>query len=275
MNSFIDSAVTFFDIFDLPLATTQGFFFLHGRDVVVERRQSAVRHSDRKIMIARRACRILRWVPFVDAIFACNTVAMGNPDDASDIDVLVVARDGRLWLTRLIVTAVLSMTRLRRHGKKIRDRVCLSFYLTPRAFDLSAIAIPQDIYLAYWLRTLLPLFDPENFFDRLQNANPWADALAPRALAFHAAPRIRTDATHASRIWRRLWERAWANSYGDMLEGQAKALQRARMDRRNTNSAERRGGTGVVVSDAMMKFHENDRREEYRDEWRKRCNEYL
>lgn len=265
------AAVAFFDLFDLPLVTPEGFSFLPGRESVLERWQSAVRHIDRKLMIAGRACRILRWVPFVDAVFACNTVAIGNADDDSDIDVLVVVRDRRLWFTRLLVTAVLSIAGLRRHGKKIRDRVCLSFYLTPSAFELSEIAIPQpDIYLAYWLRTLIPLFDPENIFYRLQTANRWVESLVPPTAAFCAAPRIRTDATRASLAWRSFWERAWSGAYGDMLERQAKTLQRARMNR-NTESAERRGGTGVVVSDTMMKFHEHDRRKQYQDEWRTRC----
>lgn len=258
----MSGALAFFDLFDLPVVSPEGFSYLPGRESVVIRWQSSIRHIDRKLMIARRACSILRWVPFVDAVFAVNTVAMGNADDDSDIDVLVVIRDKRLWLTRLIVTAVLSLAGLRRHGKKIRDRVCLSFYLTPKAFDLSAIAIsPPDIYLAYWLRTLIPLFDPDNFFDRLQAANPWAASLVPPKISFHAAPRIRTDRARASRIWRNFWERTWGGQYGDMLEKQAKSIQERRMKPREL---------AVVVNDTMMKFHENDRREYFRDEWKKR-----
>jgi hypothetical protein len=254
-------SMAFFDIFDLPVVSPAGFSYLPGREGTVANRQTSVRHIDRKLRIARRACALLRWVPFVDAVFACNTVAMGNADDASDIDVLVIVRDKRLWLTRLLVTIVLSLAGLRRHGNSIRDRVCLSFYLTPAAFHLSAIAIPQDVYLAYWLRTLVPLFDPEHIFDTLQEKNSWADAMAPRVLPFQTAPRIRTDPTQMSRLWRMFWERAWGGQYGDMLERQAKAIQRPRI---------KPHGNAVVVSDAMMKFHENDRREEYRNLWRKK-----
>lgn len=259
-------ALLFFDLLDLPISTPSGLVHLPGREETIVRWQSSVRHIDRKLRIARRACRILRWVPFVEAVFACNTVALGNADDDSDIDVLVVVRDQRLWLTRLLVTVALSLAKLRRHGKKIRDRVCLSFYLTPGAFNLSPIAVePPDIYLAFWLQTLIPLFDPTNALEKIRAANAWAKTLAPGNARYVAAPRIRTDHTRATRLWRHFWEKSWNGTYGDLLEQQAKNLQARRL---------KPHGKAVIVNDAMMKFHETDRREAYRAAWQKQWNTY-
>jgi hypothetical protein len=62
----------------------------------------------------------------------------------------------------------------------------------------------------------------------------------------------------------------WEGKYGDLIEGQAKGIQQAKM-KFNFGSVQNAGDTRVVINDKMLKFHEKDRRVEYRDEWIKKC----
>lgn len=276
------------------LETLHGYFFLPGRGALIAIRERAVREVERKLAIAARACRKLRYLPFLQAVFVCNTVAAGRPDADSDIDVFVVIRRGRLWLTRLLATLLLSLCGLRRHGKKITNRICLSFYITDTALNLSPIALsppperPEssgragisisspDIYLVYWLAQLVPIYDPNDTLKKIHEANRWAVPYAPHAFhPYTLRTDLRVDDTRISCGFKRAFEIMWNGAYGNLIELQAKGFQKARMKlnektKEPASPAGRRknGRTShVIVNDTMMKFHENDRREEFKTRW--------
>ena len=110
---------------------------------------------EKKLAIARKAAPILGAVPGVQAIFVCNTVAAGWPSVQSDIDLLVVVKPGRLWLTRFLFTITTVLLTKRRHDHQVADHLCLSFYITRDQLNVSAVRGPlPDIYLIYWLQQL-------------------------------------------------------------------------------------------------------------------------
>lgn len=248
---------------------SRGFYFLPGREDNVATRQRAVKWFEQKMKIARRAVKKMRWMPFLRAVFICNTLAGPGLTEASDIDVFVVVRKGRLWLTRLMATLILSVWRLRRTRKRIKDRVCLSFYITDDNLNLSKIALDNDIYLMYWLALLIPIYDPDNLHSSIQRANQWVKKYLSNALvSYKLSERLRVDNNKMSVFVKNLLEKMWDGRYGDLMEKQAKEMQRARM-KMNYGSVQNEPDTRVVVSDQMLKFHENDRRAEYREAWLK------
>lgn len=255
------------------IETKNGFYFLRGRDNIISARQLAIPHIEKKLHIAKRASKKLRWVPFVRALFVCNTVASGVASQDSDIDVLIVIRSGRMWLTRFLVTSILSLWKLRRHGKKVANRICLSFYVTDDALDMSSIRWGSpDIYLAYWLTQLVPVYDPEDILSTLQKKNTWSTQYIPQGFQpYQVHTHIRVCPHKLSTMVRAFFEKVWHGNYGDLLEQQAKQLQLSKI-KRNVKSVQAAEDTRVVVSDTMLKFHEKDRREFYRNEWKKRLS---
>ena len=297
-------ALAFFDLFDHPLTAEElyrflwqaprisyndfvemceirnlrnyekrfGFYFLPGREAIVETRRVRTVDNDAKLKIAGRAAKILRWVPFARAVFLCNNVAFNTADSDSDIDVLIIAKQGRIWITRLLATLLLSLFRLRRTKTKITNRICLSFYLSDRHLNLSDIAIGEpDIYLIYWLAQLTPLYDPDNLMASLISANRWVEKFLSNVWDNRSA-QIALKSVQSAPTLRRMFEIAWQGVYGNLVESQAKEIQLAKM-RRNVGSAQNAGDTRVVVNDEMLKFHENDRRGEYRERWGERIND--
>lgn len=293
--------LAYFDIFDYPLTEQEiirylycyesmntadlavvlgglqqkdGFYFLSSRENTIAMRQDKVKIVEQKMKIAVKGIKKIRWVPFIRAVFVCNTVAGAVVEENSDIDVFVVTRAGRIWLARALATLILSLFGLRRTKRKIKNRICLSFYVTDDNLNLESIAIENDIYLKYWLAQLVPVYDPDNLLLQVQTANQWVKKNLPNAFVpFWPISRWQVRDSRLSVKIKNLLEKMWGGSYGDLMEAQARGMQKARMAL-NYMSAQNEPDTRVVVSDQMLKFHENDRRWEYYEQWKKNIEKY-
>lgn len=258
------------------IKSKEGFFVLPGRDDIVDRRQMAIPLIDTKLKIASKASKRIRWIPFLEAVFVCNTVASASASEDSDIDVFIVIRKGRLWITRLLITLTLSLYRMRRHKEHVANKICLSFYVTDAHLNLSDVTIDEpDIYMAYWIAQLIPIYDPKNIRAEMLKENKWVKQYLPQALgAYRMHPMFRVEDKGFSKKIKRMFETMWGSVYGDMIEKQAKQAQEKKMAM-NFSSVKDEKDTRVVIDDTMLKFHENDRRAYYREEWRKRLQKYL
>ena len=101
---------------------------------------------------------MLRFVPGVRMVAVCNSLALGEVRPESDIDLFIVARAGWLFRVRFLSVLLMQILGVRRYGKKIAGRFCLSFYVDERALDLSWVDMPGD-YMERWLSSLRPIVD--------------------------------------------------------------------------------------------------------------------
>lgn len=255
------------------LGHEHGFFCLPGRESLFARRQLSTPIIDKKMDIAKRAVQTVRWIPFLHAVFVCNTVASASADECSDIDVFVVIRNGRLWLTRLLVTLTLALFRFRRNKTHVANKICLSFFVTDAHLDLSDVTLGEpDIYLMYWIDQLIPVFDPTHVRAVILKQNAWATQYLPNAFRpYILHPRWRVEESAVSKKVKRMFEAFWGGGYGDLIEKQAKGVQEKKMAM-NFGSIKDEPDSRVVIDDTMLKFHENDRRAQYREEWRARVS---
>ena len=207
---------------------------------------------------ARLAAGILGWIPFVRLVAVANTLADRTATRESDIDVFIVTAPGRLFIVRTLSVIYLQLAGLRRHGKKINNRVCLTFYVTERHRDLSDVAFkPYDIYLAYWIAGLTPLLAQSGAMPGLLKANAWAGRLVPG----YAAPR---PAAQEPSVVARLGELLLGNPAGDVLE---KICAKFWLQRIDTTPRPEEPDVRIVADDTMLKFHEAERRKVYRAKW--------
>ena len=262
---------------DSAIKEVNGFFFLGDEkegERLVRKRQERLADNDEKMRQAQKATRLISWVPFIKLAAVCNTLSFGAAEADSDIDFFIVARKGRIWTVRLFVTAVLSLFGLRRHGRKIANRVCLSFFITDDNLDLQSIALPgflPDIYLIYWITQLAPLIDRKNTLEKFWQANSWVKTYLPNFSFDTQLPDYRQiSIPNWIEKWRLFHERVMGGRLGDWRE---KALRRLQLTKMTKKERSRRAADSrVVISDQMLKFHEEDRREEYRQEWQKKAS---
>ena len=257
----------------MPIVEKSGYYFLSGREELIETRRRRLLISENKLKIARRAARIVRSVPFLKAIFVCNTVGSEQATEDSDIYFFIVTEKNRIWIVRLWVTFLLGLFRLRRVNNRIKNKICLSFYVTADSLNLANLrVIDDDIHFAYWINQMLPIFDPENFYAKFLQANNWTKKYLPNidskkmtSYIFHITE------SRLGKFWKGAWEKMWTGAYGDMINGEAKKIQISKM-RFSGKKIDRGNDKGVVITDQVLKFHEKDTRLEYREAWLNKIN---
>lgn len=115
--------------------------------------------------------RYMTWMPGLRMVAVCNSLSMYASDDDSDIDLFIVSDPGRMWLTRICFTVVFQLLGVRRHGNKVANRFCLSFFATTNALDFSKIAIEDDVYLKTWIEHLKPIVNIGGCYEAFLSIN--------------------------------------------------------------------------------------------------------
>ncbi len=217
-----------------------------------------------KMKKARKAGRLLRCIPFVKMVAVCNTLSAGHPKKSSDIDFFIIIEEGRLWIGRLLVTGWMQLWGMRRHGKNVSDHICLSFYITQSAGDLSKVAIENDVYMKFWIGNLLPLWSRDGALQHFFRNNQWAMGEFPQRLEPLPLDQKPTP------LPIKIFEIVSFFGVGKILDSLAKKIQKKRII---SKDLQRSISTAVVVNDTMLKFHEKDTRVAVRDRWLAKLNQ--
>lgn len=193
---------------------------------------------ERKMFRARRAVRLISFLPFVRAVAVCNSLGFQMVHEESDIDLFVVAAAGRVWSARWWVTGVLALLRMR-PGESVRDPICVSFFIDETVTDLSNLRIENDVYFEYWLRSLMPMLGVHTLFK----------------LGAKTAPEFRVK-NHISCI---------REFFAGFMSEQLVRRQQMNIMPQEVKDRAALGDTTVVLSSTTIKLHQNDRRAGLRD----------
>lgn len=179
---------------------------------------------------------MLRFVPGVRMVAVCNSLALGEVNEQSDIDLFIVARAGWLFRVRFLSVLLMQILGVRRYGKKVAGRFCLSFYVDDSRLFLGDLKVDAD-YLARWIGSLKPIVD---------------DSVSAE---FERMNGVRLDRSRA--LWRP-FRFVWLPVF---LERFFRWWQFRRHER---NLAHLESGHDVVVSDGMLKFYRTKERRSFK-----------
>lgn len=250
------------------ISRQDGYYFLKGRDFIVVTREEREEISRRYWKKVRRFLPLIQFVPFVRMVGVCNTLAINNAAQESDIDLFIVAKKDRLFFVRFLTVFLFGIFGVRRHGNKVAGRFCLSFYVDETALNLESIQeSPGDIYLPYWTLTMKPLYGKETY-EKFRKENSWVARYFERTLP------ERHDFWDANflRFFAWLKELLWRGALGDRIERRLRKLQLQRHDRKKESLPSR---ASIVVGDHMLKFHNIDRRKDIAERFEQRMKELL
>ena len=252
------------------------YFCLNDRKEIINKRQERVKISKKKLDIAKKAAKKLRWIPFLRSVFICNTLALGSVDEESDIDFFIVAEENRVWLVRFFANIILKLFGLRVNGNKKSDKICLSFFTSENSLGLSEVTIDRpDVYLIYWINQLLPLYDPYNFYQKIQRKNQWIQDYLPNIkIEKRTTGRLKVEDSKLSKLWKKIMETVWSGGYGNQIDTQTKKIQEMKLKGFFGNDY-KSDGKNVILKKNIIKLHKNDRRKEYKNKWKQNYKNYL
>lgn len=226
----------YYDTLDMPVANT----VLFDRAYLIPLHKRRMEFSQAKWRKALRALRWYRIVPFVGAVFVSGSLSINNADELSDIDLIIVARHGRIWLVRAMTLALFFlMGKLRRHAHRAGhapDKMCPNHFITDRS-----LAIPfQNIYTAQLYSTLVPVIvrDPA-LIEQFKQANAWVTEYFPWKMDMSKKLKAKSYNLKADKL-------------GNWLERLAERYQRRRIE---CNASAPVPGGHLVCNDEMLAFH--------------------
>ncbi|MCF7860188.1 hypothetical protein K9M09_01020 [Patescibacteria group bacterium] len=248
------------------LEEKQGFYFLPGQEALINIRKQRYHYTNRKLKIARRAVRLFRLLPTVRLVALSNLIGRHNLRDGSDIDIFIIAKENRIWLTRLFCAGLMKILRQRPTPSKKRDKICLSFYIDTAHLDLSGMTTgPDDQYFYFWLAGLYTLYDRGAYHHQLISDNVWLKNYLPNGdfmlsnQSYRESPRSWYRPHFVVKAWR---------SFGDFLEKWAESLQMTIMPlalKKKANLDSR-----VIIKAGVLKLYLLDRRQEFERRYQER-----
>lgn len=191
----------------------------------------------------------LQAVPYVRALCASGSLALGNMSEQSDWDVFVIARAGRLYTARTGLLAIAwLMGALRTKGmRSASDRFCFNHYVTTDGMAIRH----RSIYMAHGLAALVPVIDRGQYLERLWQANRWmGDCLSAPDRAEFIRRSVRPSRALGAIRWTA--ELILDTPVGALVERILRTWQQRRIAR--TPATHERGGR-VIADDRELEFH--------------------
>ncbi len=147
------------------------YFFLTGREEIVEIRKQRLARSENLLPHALRYGRILGALPFIRMVALTGSLAMLNISKNADFDYMLVAAKGRVWTARAFALALNRLARLFGHT------ICPNLIVSESALEWPL----HDLYSARELAQMIPIAGMD-VYRRVMEINAWAMEFLPNSI---------------------------------------------------------------------------------------------
>ena len=259
-----------------------GFYFLKVNNVetrhclvstdtknIVQLRLNRKKIWDQKWKKARKIFWIMQVVPFSKLVMGSGSFSLGNTRKDSDIDLMIVAKKGRIWTVRTFFTLLTSFLRVRRHKNKTEDKICLNHYITDKS-----LRIPfESIYTAHLYCHILSVYNSEEdrkLFRKFQEENKWMKKYL-ESYEFSNLEGFRSIKRNKILSFvSKLFEFILSGKIGDYFERTMSEIQTKRIKKDPLNM--KKGGR-ITISNDQLEFHPNSHEANIIPEFNKRMKE--
>ena len=239
------------------LSRGNGYYALPGRQAVVATRLRRAATAARLWPRALRWGRALAALPFVRMVAVTGALAVDCVEQGADVDFLIVAATGRVWVCRALVVALARVVSLRGAA------LCPNYLLSEDALEIPV----RSLYTAHELVQMVLIAGRPTFL-KMIHANPWVAEFLPNANAAHTVP---DDARLVGGALTRLAETPLCGKFGDLLESRLRLWQSARLRRKI--EAGQLGGREASFGADGYKGHFDAHGEQIMASWEARLHE--
>ena len=174
--------IKFKNLENIKISTKNGFLFLNGKEGSTLKRLMRKRISKRKFGKAKKAAKVLAFLPTIKMVAVTGALAMNNANEDSDIDFLMITKKGSLWTTRLFAMGLLKVFGIprRKYGEKsTKDKLCLNIWLDES--DLAWGKNSRNIFTSHEISQIIPLANKGQTYERFLSKNIWTSDYWPNA----------------------------------------------------------------------------------------------
>lgn len=154
--------------FEELVGTRDDFYFLAGRENIVEIRKGRKVHSQKLIRLAVRYGRILGTLPFIRMVALTGSLAVLNSTKEADFDYMLVTAPNHVWTARAFALLFNRFTRLFGHT------LCPNLIVSENALAWST----HDLYSARELCQMVPITGMD-VYRKLMKTNEWVKDFLP------------------------------------------------------------------------------------------------
>jgi len=167
---------------------SNSYYHLPSRQSIIKTRQSRSRFSQSKLKRAHRISRYLSFIPTIKLIAITGALSMANSRQHDDIDLFIITKKNRLWLTRLFSILLLELLQLRRRpqDKQTTNKICLNLFLDESSLKLSSSQ--RNLYTAHEVAQIKPVFNKNSTYQNFLNQNSWVKTYLPHAITITKSP---------------------------------------------------------------------------------------
>lgn len=229
-------------------SSVNGFYGIGDIGSQIKNRNIRYKNAIEKYKKLKKLMKYFVRIPCIKGIAIGNTLSFHFTEERSDIDLFIITENGRAWTTRFLTVMPMKLLR-QRPGEAMKNPVDTSFFVTELAMNLRELRLPgSDPYFSFWLRQLSPIFDRGDVWKKFFAVNDFGVLDLPNTFEKQMSQQLFFSQTKTLPIM--------------ISEEYAGKVQKKKMpeDIQNLKNLDSR----VVVTDSVLKFHKNDRREEIR-----------
>lgn len=271
----IQPYLRFYEIMDYPIPKNPELFFQYSdtestnsnklhKSIHKDETQNSFsrdkksKYMDEYLKEIKRLKSTFQSIPFVEQIFLCNSISFNALDENSDIDLFIIAEPWRIRTVKFRSMILFALKWAKRFWKNSRKKICLSFFITSNSQNLYSISLSSlDVYLAYRIAHLVLIYQPDketnnSFFEN----NKWVKWILPNYQEKQTIS-LWIDSFSWNTKFKNVMQTLWNGFLWNIFERIVKHIQKAIIRLKIILNPV--WNKDVIVSDSMLKFHQDIR----------------